>query len=110
MPTRKDHFMGVRVSVGLFDWMKGYSDESGANFSQIMRRALLELKGRDDALRNDKEEYDLEVLKSHLGDMFRFRRTEEGLLLERIEPQTIVLGNGGRKKKNGEPGRESKTA
>jgi hypothetical protein len=75
-----------------------------------MRKSLLELMGREDALRHAKEEHDLEVLKTQLGEMFRFRRTEEGLLLERIEPQTIILGDGGRKKKDGQSGRESKTA
>lgn len=103
----KTHFMGVRIHEDLSMWLDGYAKEMGISISQAVRQSIIELKGKTEALREAKNGDDIEVLKKHIGDMFRMRQTEDGLLLERIEPQTIVLGSGERRKKNA---RESKTA
>jgi len=103
----KDHFLGIRVDEELFSWMSKYSSDNRISVSQVVRQALIEMMGKTEALRGAKEKHDVEVLHSHIGDMFRFKKTENGLLLERVEPQTIVLGSGERSKKNG---REARTA
>lgn len=88
----KDHFVGVRVEHSIIDWVREYADGSDLTLSDVFRQALIEFKGRVEALQHAKEEKDLEMLREHLGDMYRFRNTEEGLLLERIKPQVITLG------------------
>ena len=96
----KSHFMGIRVDEDTFEWMRKFSEDTDTNISGVVRQALIELCGRVDAVRDSKDKADIELLKEHCGEMFRFRQTEEGLLLERIEPQTIVLGSGERRKKD----------
>jgi hypothetical protein len=93
-------YIGFRIKAYLADWMNEYSEESGQSLSQIVRQALLELRARVESMRDAKNADDLEVLKTHIGEMFRFRQTEDGLLLERIEPQTILLGSGERRKRD----------
>ena len=105
--TTKSHFLGIRVNEELFDWMEKYAKDTEVSISQVVRQGLIELMGKTEALRDATDKESVEVLKQHIGDMFRFRETEEGFSLERVKPQTIMLGSGERRKKDA---RESKTA
>ena len=103
----KSHFLGIRVDQDLFSWMETYAKDNEVSISQVVRQSLIELMGKTEALKEAKDKQNIEILKHHLGDMFRFVETENGLLLERVEPKTIVLGSGERRKRDA---RESKTA
>ena len=96
----KSHFIGIRIEEEIFEWMGQYAKDNETNISEVVRQALIELQGRVMAMRDSKDKADIEVLKEQCGEIFRFRQTEDGLLLERIEPQTILLGSGERRKRD----------
>ena len=105
--STKSHFLGIRVGDDLFHWMEKYAVDTETSVSQVVRQSIIELMGKTEAMKDAKDKESIEILRHHVGDMFRFKETEDGLLLERVEPKTIVLGSGERRKKDV---REPKTA
>jgi len=84
-------FLSFRSDEVLSEWVTEQAKKRRLSRSDIMREALLQYKERQDSMEEAHLGASLDALKSEVGNMFRVSRTEKGLFLEKVHPDTIQL-------------------
>ena len=101
------HFFAMRMKPDLFRWMEKYAKANSLSMSGAVNQAIVEFMGKTEAVKEAKEQNDIEILRSNIGDTFRFTKTENGFALERVIANVVTLGDNREGEGNA---RQSKTA
>ena len=84
----KENFLSFRADDLLFGWVKKYASKNNISVSDVIREALFALKCKKDS---DETGESISCLQSEVGYMFRFVKTESGMMLERVKPGVVNL-------------------
>jgi len=101
------HFFAMRMKPEIYKWFEKYSRANDLSMSKAVHQALIEFMGKTEAINDATEKENIEILKSRIGDIFKFKQTDTGFTFERVIPTIVELG--GKERGKGDA-RESKTA